>query len=66
MQYLKTNEQSKSGYHFEEETWIVDPVCGMELKLGREIFELEYDGKTYFFCSENCKEHFRVNPQRYI
>lgn len=61
----KNEKKNKSGYHLEEETWIVDLVCGMELKLGEEVFQEEYNGKTYYFCSENCKEHFAANPQKY-
>jgi len=25
----------------------------------------DYQGQTYYFCSENCKEKFDQNPQRY-
>jgi Cu+-exporting ATPase len=26
----------------------------------------EYQGQTYYFCSENCKERFDQNPQQYV
>jgi YHS domain-containing protein len=27
---------------------------------------MDYQGRTYYFCSEECKEEFERNPQRYI
>jgi YHS domain-containing protein len=26
----------------------------------------DYQARTYYFCSEECKEEFERNPQRYI
>jgi YHS domain-containing protein len=26
----------------------------------------EWNGKTYYFCSQECKEAFEQNPERYI
>ncbi len=42
-----------------------DPVCGMEKP--REEFKLSYiyQGKTYFFCSEECKHMFEASPRGY-
>jgi YHS domain-containing protein len=42
-----------------------DPVCGMTVSRGEEAGKSEYQGKTYFFCSEGCKERFDRNPQQY-
>ncbi|MFB3918270.1 MAG: YHS domain-containing protein [Terriglobales bacterium] len=43
-----------------------DPVCGMELDEKRPAAETEYNGRTYYFCSENCKEEFQDDPESYI
>ena len=40
---------------------IKDPVCGMEV-LDSGI-TVEYQGKTYYFCSEGCKEKFLKSTQ---
>jgi RND family efflux transporter MFP subunit len=46
-----------------------DPVCGMNLAesqaeaAGRMT---EYGGKTYFFCSQHCKQQFDKNPGGYV
>ena len=41
-----------------------DPVCGMQVKdvsLGAD-----YQGKTYYFCSEHCKEQFVARPANFV
>ncbi|MFW9968648.1 MAG: heavy metal translocating P-type ATPase [Candidatus Odinarchaeota archaeon] len=44
---------------------VTDPVCGMK---GRpeDWIEHEYNGKKYYFCSENCVKEFTANPKKYI
>ena len=45
-----------------------DPVCGMEVdeKLAAAAGrKLEYQGKAYYFCSDECKETFEKDPARY-
>lgn len=43
-----------------------DPVCGMVLRPGQEAANANYQGKTYHFCSAECKDEFLKNPARYI
>ena len=43
-----------------------DPVCLMEVAKDESAPFYEYEGQTYYFCSENCKEQFRQNPGQYI
>jgi membrane fusion protein, copper/silver efflux system len=45
-----------------------DPVCGMNL--GKETvrylpYKSSYQGKLYYFCSEECKQEFERIPQHY-
>ena len=42
----------------------VDPVCGMDAKESK--YQETYGGKTYHFCSANCKKAFDKNPSKYI
>jgi len=45
-----------------------DPVCGMQARGGppaRAGITHAYNGKTYSFCSEHCKEQFEKNPEAY-
>ncbi len=41
-----------------------DPVCGMEVDQTTE-YKTDYNGKTYYFCSAECKETFESNPRKY-
>ena len=43
-----------------------DPVCGMEVTPETAEVTAEYQGRTYYFCSVNCKETFDKNPERYV
>jgi len=43
-----------------------DPVCGMELMPGNEEAEFQYRGKTYRFCSRECRDLFVKNADEYL
>ena len=42
-----------------------DPICNMEVDEQDAAGESQYQGKTYYFCSQGCKEEFDQNPQQY-
>jgi trehalose synthase len=42
-----------------------DPVCGMRLDPG-EALEYEDRGHRYHFCSESCRQQFRVAPEYFL
>ena len=44
----------------------VDPVCGMAVSPGRARAVADRDGTAYYFCSENCRHVFDVDPARFI
>ena len=37
---------------------VIDPICGMSVDPERAAATSERDGKTYYFCSQFCKEKF--------
>ncbi len=43
-----------------------DPVCLMELDPRNAKAVVEYGGRTYYFCSGQCKEKFLAQPQTYL
>lgn len=45
---------------------IRDPVCGMEVSRLSAVADFEYQDKTYFFCSGNCREAFKAEPDKYL
>jgi YHS domain-containing protein len=45
---------------------VKDPVCGMTLASEDDAAATsEYNGQTYYFCSEDCKESFDEDPESY-
>jgi YHS domain-containing protein/positive regulator of sigma E activity len=44
----------------------LDPVCGMELDPAGAAANIDYEGKTYFFCNARCLEAFIREPSRYL
>ncbi|MEO8574333.1 MAG: YHS domain-containing protein, partial [Pyrinomonadaceae bacterium] len=43
-----------------------DPVCGMELDEKDAAGLDEYNGKTYYFDSEDCMKLFHDEPKKYV
>jgi len=43
-----------------------DPVCGMEIDPDMAAGNVEYQGKTYYFCSNACVESFKAEPRKYV
>ena len=41
-----------------------DPVCHMTVDRAKAL-TLDYEGRTYYFCSEGCRESFQADPDRY-
>lgn len=44
---------------------VVDPVCGMKINKSEAKATYKYNGKTYYFCMEECKEKFVKEPAKY-
>ena len=42
----------------------IDPVCGMEADPSGK-YSFAYEGKTYYFCSEEDREKFKSDPAKY-
>jgi YHS domain-containing protein len=42
-----------------------DPVCGMSVKTAGNTLTAEYQGKTYYFCSADCKAAFLKDPAKF-
>ena len=44
----------------------MDVVCGMEVEESSSPAKVEYEGRTYYFCSSSCRQDFMENPERFI
>ena len=45
---------------------VIDPVCGMEVVPGTTRLVTIYQGHSYWFCAENCRDAFETNPRKYL
>ncbi len=55
-------------YQPEEEkdlSTVKDVVCGMNIDPNTASSQMEYRGKTYYFCSNDCHAKFMAEPQKY-
>ena len=44
----------------------IDPVCGMQVNQQNAAGRSAHQGKTFYFCSENCKKQFDQDPEPYV
>ena len=44
----------------------IDPVCGMEVDDRTAKDRSNFDGKTFYFCSADCREEFDESPEEYV
>lgn len=44
---------------------VKDPVCGMTIDSATAEAQSSYQGQTYYFCSDTCKEQFEASPARF-
>lgn len=42
-----------------------DPVCKMEVDEQQSPVQSKFQGQTYHFCSQECKDKFDQNPQEF-
>jgi adenylate cyclase len=46
----------------EQQSMVIDPICGMRIEADDAAATAEHDGHTYYFCSERCRDLFVSNP----
>jgi Cu+-exporting ATPase len=44
---------------------VKDPVCGMKIDPAKAKGKVDHNGKTYYFCSDDCKAKFQKEPAKY-
>jgi P-type Cu+ transporter len=45
---------------------VKDPVCGMDVDPHTTKYRAEHSGRTYYFCSDQCRTKFIANPWSYL
>jgi len=44
---------------------IHDPVCGMTVEPSEAAAQSEFEGKTYYFCCDECHRQFDAEPAQF-
>jgi Cu+-exporting ATPase len=44
---------------------LIDPVCGMRMNPEESPAVTSYDGRSYYFCSDEHKAIFEADPEKY-
>lgn len=44
---------------------VKDVVCGMTIDTGTAAGQSQYEGRTFYFCSVQCRQKFDADPNRY-
>lgn len=43
-----------------------DPVCGMHVDEQKAAATTTFESRTFYFCSEGCKERFLEEPEVFV
>ena len=61
-----THDSNKSSGLGPRASDVVDPVCGMTISAADAAASSEYNAKTFYFCTQECKQKFDADPQLYL
>ena len=61
-----THDSNKSSGLGPRASDLVDPVCGMTISATDAAASSEYNAKTFYFCTQECKQKFDADPQLYL
>jgi YHS domain-containing protein len=50
---------------YQQENMVVDPVCGMRINRAIAAGTAQHNGRSYYFCAEQCQRKFTKDPERY-
>ena len=65
--WLLADPEAIAGQEEKQPEKVKDVVCGMQIDPAKaKGGKSEYKGKTYYFCSEDCKKKFDKEPAKYV
>ena len=57
--------EKEEGEPMSEQPTVTDPVCGMSIDPASAAASIDYEGRTYHFCSTGCAATFQKDPGAY-
>ena len=64
--FLETYLRIEEVDQYQQESLCTDPVCGMRIRKSTAVSSVEYGGKTFYFCVDECRKTFQSDPSRYV
>jgi protein SCO1 len=64
--WLRRRPADTSGSSPLVSTSTADPVCGMQVHVGPETPSARAGDRTWYFCSDSCRDRFRADPGRWL
>jgi YHS domain-containing protein/mono/diheme cytochrome c family protein len=75
LSYLKSLSDNPPGGHgvvakpttapSSDELIVTDPVCKMQVRADPSAPQEKFEGKTFFFCSQQCRDRFLKDPKHF-
>lgn len=62
---VKKIQEWTRGFGHERIEKVTDPVCGTEIEKDKAL-KADYEGRTYYFCAQHCKDSFLKESEKYI
>ncbi|QDV78408.1 YHS domain-containing protein [Botrimarina mediterranea] len=64
--FLETYLRIEEVDQYQQGSLCTDPVCGMRIRKSAAAATANYDGATFYFCVEGCRDTFVSDPKRYV
>ena len=62
-EYLRIREPDSP---YQRDRQVADPVCGMTSHRWEAATSVQHNRRTWFFCTDECRERFEADPARYV
>jgi YHS domain-containing protein len=66
LQFVDAYLSLETTSQYQTDNTATDPVCGMSVNRADAPAQMDYQGTTYFFCIDECRNKFAENPRRYL
>ncbi len=66
LEFVETYLRLEAIDQYQQENLVTDPVCGMRINKTYAAAQMKYQGQTYYFCLEECKNKFAESPSAYL
>ena len=66
VEFVSAYLRLETDHRYQDDNLVTDPVCGMSVNRAEAPAHTDYDGKTYYFCVQECRDRFLAKPELYV